>query len=75
MFELSGLFELFEPVKAISPATQLEKHVPKLTVLVNTEAVSIILWNPDRSRIKYDYARMVGKHLVDFLVRVSVKKS
>ena len=55
--------------------TQLEKHVPKLTVLVNTEAVGIILWNPDRSRIKYDYARMVSKHLIDFLVRVSVKES
>ena len=63
------------PVEAVSPATPSEKHVPKLTVLVNTEAMSIILWNPDRSRIKYDYARMVGKHLINFFVRVSVKKS
>ena len=70
-----GLFGTVWPVEAISPETALEKYVPKLTVLVNTEAVSIILWNPDRSRIKYDYARMAGKHLMDFLVRVSVKKS
>ena len=64
-----------EPVETVSPATALEKHVPKLTVLVHTEAVGIILWNPDRSRIKYDYARMVDKHLINFLVRVSVKES
>ena len=64
-----------EPVETVSPTTPSEKHVPKLTVLVNTEAVGIILWNPDRSRIKYDYVRMVGKYLINFLMRVSVKES
>ena len=70
-----GLSGLSEPVEAISPTTALEKHVLKLTVLVHTEAVGIILWNPDRSRIKYDYARMTSKYLINFLVRMAIKES